>query len=1343
MTSLGPHIRHHILPRGLSVSDAARQLGVGRPALSNLLNGKALLSRSMALKLQEQFGADAEDLVRQQDALLEKARGDGKVDRAERQQAAGYLGITAADISRWGDTIAARTRLAIMVRRLVHADTDAGAHVDFPGGDAGERKGWDGMTEASTAGHWVPEGHAGWELSTSADLPGKPDNDLKARSKLPAAERAATTFIFVTTESWPGKDTWAAEQRRRGGWRDVRAYDASTLEQWLERSPTTQIWFASEIGRLAEGIVPLAECWRRWSESTSPALSPKLFDEMVRDRRQSIINWIDSDSERPFVIVAESAEEAQAFIACALRDPDGSAGACFDRAVLATDPLAVARLSAASRDAIILTADAETERAAGSLTRRNKIITVRPRTSVENDADLSVTAPSRETFRAALAEMKIPELERDRLEHETGLSPTILRRRLAVAKQLRLPAWASDQALIKTFMPMLLAGAWNLTVEGDRMLVELLAGASMATVEEHVDALLALPESPVWAIGNYRGLVSRKDALFTAGSALRQPDIDRFFEVAEFILSEDDPALDLEPSERWQASTYGKRRDVSGAMRAAVGEMLVLLGVYGDSLLASHIASVGPRVDQLVMRLLRGVESRAWISRQADLPLLAEASPTAFLDAVENDLKSNAPQILAMLRPVETAMFDSPDRTGLLWGLEAIAWNPDHLFRVARILARLSEVPIDDNWVNKPSNSLLSLVRSWLPQTSAPIDKRLALVDMLVRDFPRAAWDVCVAQIFTGHDSASPNHLPRWRTDAAGTGQVPDAEDLAMREHALDVLLAWKHPDRGQLEDVIGLSSYVPLEAQQAIWTKVETWIAEGASDEDRAALKEHMRRSILSRRSRKSGRADKLEARRRAVFDALTPRDPVVRYGWLFADEWISESGDEIWDDDFDFDRHELRIDALRSSAVSEVVASGGLDAIGRWFETSKAWGTVGRHLMRQTDHDKSGLLAQIIERATSEREGPWTGVLRGALLALDVGDRDRLIRSFARSLGDSAALIFFKAAPFEPATWVAMREERGELEPAYWNEVIPYSWGQSEEVLSFIVSRLLEADRPWTAFNAVSPQFKNIEGAMLARLMKAIIGPTRESETNIRLHPHNIDRALDALEEKGAATTAELAQLEYLFLEALTHRKHGIRNLEKHIEQSPGDYVQLVSLVYFRDDRNPDAETDAERSESFPRTAYRALRELKRTPGTRDDGSVDAARLLAWIVDVRERLRAVGRLDAGDYQIGELLGRSKPGRDGLWPCDAVRDAIEHGASDRMLRGMEIGLINSRGATWRGVGGDAERNLAAKYRAFAQHLMADYPVTAQLLESIARMWEGQAQWFDTDDAVRNRLRRP
>lgn len=62
----GGFIRRSVLPDDLSVTDAAEALGVGRPALSNLLNEKASLSPEMALRIEKAFGVKMDTLLRMQ-----------------------------------------------------------------------------------------------------------------------------------------------------------------------------------------------------------------------------------------------------------------------------------------------------------------------------------------------------------------------------------------------------------------------------------------------------------------------------------------------------------------------------------------------------------------------------------------------------------------------------------------------------------------------------------------------------------------------------------------------------------------------------------------------------------------------------------------------------------------------------------------------------------------------------------------------------------------------------------------------------------------------------------------------------------------------------------------------------------------------------------------------------------------------------------------------------------------------------------------------------------------------------------------------------------------------------
>ena len=67
MTHPGATVREDCIERnGLSVTDAARILGVDRQTLSNLLNARSGISPEMAVRLEKAFGTPAREwLIRQ------------------------------------------------------------------------------------------------------------------------------------------------------------------------------------------------------------------------------------------------------------------------------------------------------------------------------------------------------------------------------------------------------------------------------------------------------------------------------------------------------------------------------------------------------------------------------------------------------------------------------------------------------------------------------------------------------------------------------------------------------------------------------------------------------------------------------------------------------------------------------------------------------------------------------------------------------------------------------------------------------------------------------------------------------------------------------------------------------------------------------------------------------------------------------------------------------------------------------------------------------------------------------------------------------------------------------
>lgn len=85
-----PHVgglirRQVIEPLGLTVTEAAKVLGVGRQALSSLLNEKTALTTKMGLRVEKAFGPKMEHLMRMQLAFdLAQARKTERGVRIER-----------------------------------------------------------------------------------------------------------------------------------------------------------------------------------------------------------------------------------------------------------------------------------------------------------------------------------------------------------------------------------------------------------------------------------------------------------------------------------------------------------------------------------------------------------------------------------------------------------------------------------------------------------------------------------------------------------------------------------------------------------------------------------------------------------------------------------------------------------------------------------------------------------------------------------------------------------------------------------------------------------------------------------------------------------------------------------------------------------------------------------------------------------------------------------------------------------------------------------------------------------------------------------------------------------
>ena len=426
--------------------------------------------------------------------------------------------------------------------------------------------------------------------------------------------------------------------------------------------------------------------------------------------------------------------------------------------------------------------------------------------------------------------------------------------------------------------------------------------------------------------------------------------------------------------------------------------------------------------------------------------------------------------------------------------------------------------------------------------------------------------------------------------------------------------------------------------------------------------------------------------------------------------------SADEL-DGDLDVEEREKRVDERRADAMTNIWSVRGFEGALALLSDSDGW-TVGRYAARCA----TGPVAAIdVLRAclATETESPEKlDAFMGAFMAyFDENFRSKVILSLAETSTVERRLRLFKCAPFRDETWRLLDGQDALVRDAYWREVRPGMARFTQSETTELVDRFVEAGRPREAFLAVQFDWDKVETSRLKRLLTALVEVDSEPDGQFRIERWGLSRALDSLDGRPGVTADELAQLEFAFIQALDDSEHGIPNLERKVTESPLVFVRALALLFKRSDAGQDPSEwrvdDPARRAALGSAAFGLLRQVRRIPGAGDDGSVDGQALSRWVDEARRLCREHGRSEIGDEQIGQLLSRAPSEEDGSWPCRAVCEVLERVAAPDVARGFKVGVCNARGVVSRGLdeGGTQERELAARYRAWAERWAFEYPV--------------------------------
>lgn len=668
--------------------------------------------------------------------------------------------ITALDLHQWADKKESEGLMPELLRRLINASLSDITRLYFPTEDAVSLPGYDGILETTSTNAFVNSGVSVFEIGTDKNVKSKADSDYKKRDEQTSnTEKAKLNYVFVTPRKWSNARKWENINRKNSGWNSIRVITAIELEDWLSLCPSVSIWLATKIGLLHENanIESLEGFWDRWSVNADGMTLN--YDILLGGREDNCAELIKTITTPNLItVVSGSMEESLAFVVASLLDNDDVA--ISDRCVIANDAQTIRNLITEYKGLIVICNCNERSFNYGVVRGNHSIVYVSSLVDLPHyDTVITLSSHNHYKFQKSLMKSGMTVTEARLAAKNCGRNVNVLRHQLGF--DFTTPEWVRREDLIKV-IPAMLLGRWNDDFEGDKYLLEQISRMSYTELSSILRAWLNIENSPFQRINNIWYVVSPYDTFLYIKEYITDSQIGLFSDVLKKALADIDPnALDkINPN--LAIYTFGKRK-YSGPLRDGLCMSLILFALLKEN---GQI-----QADKVVKDVFDNSNINWWLTYSSSdvVSYLAEASPMAFVDFVENETIKPDSVVRQLFVPVKKQIHYSDGYevyyTQILFALNMLAWMPEYLTRISLILAELDRIPNKSNYSNRPFNSLMDIYRLWFPMTSVDADGRSRAITTVVKKHKQTGLRLCISLI-TGLYSQTVSYsssVSRWR----------------------------------------------------------------------------------------------------------------------------------------------------------------------------------------------------------------------------------------------------------------------------------------------------------------------------------------------------------------------------------------------------------------------------------------------------------------------------------------------------------------------------------------------------------------------------------------------------
>ncbi len=1259
--------------------------------------------------------------------------------------------INSNDIEVWANTVDCKYHLPHLIRKLILATVcnNSIKYIQFPYGEDVQTGGYDGVLITELENMFVPLGESIWEFGTTNNKKGKADEDYEKRRKDSLGKIPnQTTYININAKKYRDKTKWAAEKKSEGFWKDVKYIDAIDIEQWLELAPIVELWLAEKLGKPTLGIYTLEEYWKLWSENKSVKIVPEILLGNSRIKEIEIVKSFLSDESGVLYIKSITTDEASVFPLAVFKQLGNEA---FNEKIVVIDNRdGFNRLTQMNNSLIVIAKfKLDTIELRGAVQKGHKLIiplSLSDEVNSENKIQLPIV--SMETFENGLSQMAIDREQARILTNSSGRNISVLRRLLKFDDDTK-PKYLNSVGF-RDIIPILLINRFSEERNGDKEIIEKLSGKTYVEYLQFLRVLATLEDSPVYYINGVWRLVSPTDTWLFFAKYITQQDFENFYEITLEVLSEVLYKYTLPPERRGSYyQTTDNRTKYSSKLREGLCESLVVISVFGQNYGVNSILNVSQYIDTVVQKILEK-DVIVWRSLSSNLKLLAEASPSVFLNNLERIIKDKS---VTGFFEIHQGFLDSfNDLAPLLWCLDILAWFPQHLMRVSKALCEIIIIsPENFPTSNTPLNNLKSIYRTWYPQTNTNADDRKKILEILIKKYPDILYTLLYSLVGTQFDAAFHTSRPKWKLfSELREIQVSQHEVNYMRGFCIDKIIEMSKDSLDRTLSLIDLLDKMDWDRIIIALNTIEITVYD---ENDKNKIFHKFRKFIGNHRSHHDAHwslpIDILDIMEQTAFK-FKAENNILDEKYLFEEnhpEFIEGTQIE------DYEKQGKEILSRRLKFVESIVDKYGISKI---FE-----------LAMGIEHPY--LYGQVL--ALSNKIRPEIKFEVYKLIASDDVSNLTLVREFIRisenttnlltqievfknllSLGISIdkSVNFLISLRGQIDLWKFISDLKNEeIEKLYWKSQNGFLYTENKQELLYVLDKLHLYNKPFTLLNTLGwGAYVHKNSLTSEEVLAALENVSFENfDDSTRFDNHNFTNLLDFLYSKHDYDIERGAKIELKFIFVFTGRACGSkpRNLHKLMSQKPTEYFGILCQLYLPDDEDI-REAELQKIQENPnyqeigKAAWEILNSFNLIPSLQDDGSLDVEVLKTWIDEVRELASKNHRVRVTDDSIGKLLAKypfNMKEMKGFHTC--IYDIIEEG-NENIRLSFRVEISNKLGFSTRAAfeGGNIERFKADYFNSLVEETKFTHPNVSVIFANLRDGYLSQAKWEDENALLRS-----